>query len=173
MSIFIFSFVSFLTSIGILWKNFTDVIMMFPKKGYFVKSGNYADYNKITNSAVDFMKRYIKLPLLLVPVVNVFYAFKLNRKINRRVFKKFKNSPNFLLPMTSYEKDEFNSTKGISNKFDYLYDLSRVSVKPKIIDAVSFEVIKDDKEKKKSNNEETKKINDDLINSIIEEFKKL
>ena len=89
MSIFIFSFVSFLTSIGILWKNFTDVIMMFPKKGYFVKSGNYADYNKITNSAVDFMKRYIKLPLLLVPVVNVFYAFKLNRKINRRVFKIF------------------------------------------------------------------------------------
>jgi hypothetical protein len=111
------------------------------------------------------MRRYIKLPLLLVPVINVFYAIKLNRRINRRVFKKFKNCPNFLLPMTSYEKEEFDSTKGISNKFDYLYDLSRVSVKPKIIDAVSYEIIRDDVDKKKEN--------EDLINSIIEEFKKL
>lgn len=164
MKLFLLFTLSFLSSIGIMSNNFFDVIFMFPKKGYFVKSGKPEDYNKITESAKEYISTSTKFHLLLwVPVVNVLYALYLNHKINKKVFEKFINYPNFLKPMTEYEIKEFKKIKGITNKFEYLYDLSSGCVKKPIIDAVSYEVISD---------------NDDVRqdcekNSVIDKYKKL
>lgn len=164
MKMFLLFTLSFLSSMGIMANNFFDVIFMFPKKGYFVKSGKPEDYNKITESAKEYITTCTNFHLLLwIPVVNVLYALYLNRKINKKVFEQFINYPNFLKPMTEYEIREFKKIKGITNKFDYLYDLSYGNIKKPIVDAVSYEIITDNDENNISNDE----------NDIIDEYRKL
>lgn len=164
MKLFLLYTLSFLSSIGIMGNNFFNVIFMFPKKGYFVKSGKPEDYNKITESAKEYISTSTKFHLLLwVPVVNVLYALYLNHKINKKVFEKYINYPNFLKPMTGYEIREFKKIKGMTNKFEYLFDLSYGGVKKPIIDAISYEVINESDDEKQY----------DEKNSVIDEYRKL
>ncbi len=144
-------FLSFSISMILLCKNMFDVIMMFPKKGYFVKSGNQEDYVRILDSAkekIQYIGFNIKNALILcLPGINIFYSLYLNRKINNKIFEEFRSIPNFLKPMTTYDMEKFKDIRGFMNQLDYLLDLSIVPTKETVIDAEYYEVINDDEDK--------------------------
>ena len=135
----------------LLCKNIFDAVMVFPKKGYFVKSGNREDYVKI----LDFAKEKIqhtclnfKTTLLLcLPVINIFYTLYLNHKVNNKIFEEFSSIPNFLKPMSTYDMEKFKNIRGFMNQLDYLLDLSIIPTKESVIDAEYYEVINEDEEK--------------------------
>lgn len=144
-------FLSFSISMILLCKNMFDVIMMFPRKGYFVKSGNQEDYVRILDSAkekIQYTGFNIKNALILcLPGINIFYSLYLNRKINNKIFEEFRSIPNFLKPMTTYDMEKFKDIRGFMNQLDYLLDLSIVPTKETVIDAEYYEIINEDEEK--------------------------
>ena len=128
-----------------------DVVMIFPKKGYFVKSGNQEDYVKILDSAKEKIQHtclnFKNTLLLCLPVINIFYTLYLNHKVNNKIFKEFSSIPNFLKPMSTYDMEKFKDIRGFMNRLDFLLDLSIIPTKNPIIDAEYYEVINDDEDK--------------------------
>ena len=155
------SILSYVATIGIALKGALDLILIFPKKGYIFNPDKLDEHkNQVHNVKVP-AKNAV---LLLLPVINMVYCSYLMHRVENIIFNEFKNNyPNYLVPMTDEEIEEYKKRKDSFEKLDYFMKLCDELKKSDIIDVEEFEIIHDD--------EETKEITYD--NPVLDKYRQL
>ena len=154
------SILSCLCSIGIIVYGLLNMILIFPKKGYIINPDKF----DIHKDKIQMTRISTKEAIFLsIPILNIFYSCYFANKLSKTILKEFESYPGCLLSMTQEERKEFKKCKNIIEKIDYYSSLMDTINKSDIVDAVSFEVIKD--------TENNSKIDEE--NSILDEYKKL